>query len=62
MRLLVEFENVQKLLRNMVKGQANGCVGQVRERDPPIAVPCQLGIEGDGPEAGDLQARWFRLR
>ena len=48
---------VSKLLRNMLQGPANGCFGQFRERDPPIAVPCKLGIERDGPEAGDLQAR-----
>ena len=53
------FETVQKLLRNVLQGPANGCFGQFRERDPPIAVPCKLGIEWDGPEAGNLQARWF---
>ena len=46
-------EAVQKLPRNMIQGPANGCVGQ--HRKPPIAVPCKLGIERDGPEAGDLQ-------
>lgn len=51
------FEAVQKLLRNMLQGPANGCSGQLRKRDPPVTVPCKLGIEWDGPEAGDLQAR-----
>jgi hypothetical protein len=51
-----QFEAVEKLLRNMLQGPANGGVGQFRERDPPITVPCQLGIEWDGPEAGDLEA------
>ena len=63
-------EAVQKVLRNMLQAAADGCVGQFRERGPPIAVPCKLGIEWDGPEAGNLQARWpalsgiegFRLR
>jgi hypothetical protein len=47
------------LLRNMFERPANGCFGQFRERDPPIAVPRKLGIEWHGPEAGDLHARWF---
>ena len=62
MRLPVGFEAVQKLLRDMVQGPPHGRLGQIRDSDPSIAVPCQLGIEWDGPEAGDLQARWFRLR
>jgi hypothetical protein len=43
----------------MLQGAANGCFGEFRERDPPIAVSGELGIEGDGSEAGDLQERWF---
>ena len=43
----------------MIKGAANWCVGQFRERDPLIAVPRKLGIEWDGPETGDFQARWL---
>ena len=54
----------------MFQGPANGGSEQVLERDPAITVPRKLGIEWDGPEAGDLQARWpalspvegFRLR
>ena len=53
----ISFEAIQKLLRHMFQGPANGCSGQVLERDPPVAVPCKLGIEGDGPEAGDLEVR-----
>ena len=49
----ISWEAVQKLLRHMVQGTANGCFGQVRQRYPPIAVVCQLGIERDGPEARD---------
>src|SRR4029453_16452756 len=55
------FEGVQQLLRDTLQGAANECAGQVREWDPLIAVSCQLGIEWDGPEAGDLQARWPAL-
>ena len=48
------------MLRNMLKGAANGRLGQFGERDPLIAVPCKLWIEGDGPETRDLQTRWLR--
>jgi hypothetical protein len=54
------FEFVQELLRNLLQGPANARFVEFRKRDPPIAVPGQLGIEWDGPEARDLQARWFR--
>jgi hypothetical protein len=56
-RLRCGFEAVHQLLRNIFDGPANRCFWQFRERDPSIAVPCKLGIEWDGPEAGDLQAR-----
>jgi len=46
------FEIVQKLLRNTVEGPANRCGVEIGERNPRIAVPCQLGIERDGPETG----------
>jgi hypothetical protein len=49
------------MLRNILQGPANGRLGQFRERDPPIAVPRKLGIEGHGPKAGDLEARWPAL-
>ena len=59
MRLLVwparVVEDVQKLLRDLLQGPAHGCFGQCRERDPQIAVPGKLGIERNGPEAGDSQ-------
>ena len=45
------------MLRNIIKGAANWCVGQFRKRDSLIAVPRKLGIEWDGSEARDLQAR-----
>ena len=47
------------MLRNMIQGAANGCVGQFRQSDPPVAVSRKLGIERNGPEAGDLQVQWF---
>ena len=50
-------QTVQQLLRNMLQRTARGCFAQFRKRDPVIAVPCELGIEWDGPETGDLQAR-----
>jgi hypothetical protein len=40
----------------MIQGAADGCVGQFREREPPIALLGKLGIEWNGPEAGDPQA------
>ena len=52
-----QFEAVQKLLRDMLQGSADGSVGQFSERSAPrVAVPCQLGIEWNGPEARDSQA------
>src|SRR5688572_26016735 len=54
---MLPVEGIQKLLRNMVERAANGCVGQVRESEPLVALPCELGIERDGTEAGDSQAR-----
>src|SRR4029079_4929817 len=54
-RRLEGIEAVQKWLRDMLQGPSNGAVGQFRERGPLIAVPCKLGIERHGPEAGDLQ-------
>jgi hypothetical protein len=45
----------------MLQGAANGCFGQFHERDPPIAVTGKLGIEWDGPKAGNLQTRWPAL-
>ena len=45
----------------MFKSPGNGCFGQSCERDPPIAVPCQLGVEWDASQAGDLEARWPAL-
>src|SRR5688572_33297758 len=44
----------------MLQRAANRSVRLFRERDPLVAAPCKLGIEGDGAEAGDLQP-WRRL-
>ena len=56
----LRFEAVEELLRDVIEGASDGCVGQVRERDARIAVPGQLGIERDGPKAGDVEARRVR--
>ena len=50
------FEPVQQLQRKMLQRPADGCVWQFSEWHPEIAVPGELGIERDGPEAGDLQS------
>src|SRR4030095_4789283 len=55
----ISYEVIQKLLRNMVQGTVNRCFSQFRQRHSPIAVPCQLGIEGDSPEAWDPEARYL---
>ena len=39
----------------MLQGPANGCCGQILEWDTAITVLCKVGIEWDGPEAGDLE-------
>ena len=44
------FKAVQKLLRDMVEGHADGCVGQLREREPGVAEPGELRIEKSPPE------------
>ena len=50
------FEAVQKLLRNMVQGPANGCFGQVRERDPRSQCRASSGSKGRSRGRG-FQAR-----
>jgi hypothetical protein len=40
----------------MIESPADGGFRQVLERETPIAVPCQLGIEGNGTETGNSQA------
>jgi hypothetical protein len=54
------FKTVQKFLRDTVQGAANRCFGQFRERDSPIAVPGELGIEWNRSEAGNSQVRDLR--
>jgi hypothetical protein len=53
---MLPVQAVQKLLCNKVEGTADGCIGQLGERDSAVAVPGKLGIERDGSETRDLQA------
>ena len=53
--LPVDSRLSEELLRDLRQGTADGAARARGERDPPIAVPGQLGIERHGPEAGDLR-------
>jgi hypothetical protein len=50
----ISSQAVQELLRHVVERLANGRVGQLREIDPLIAVPCQLWIERYRPRGRGL--------
>ena len=46
------FEAVQKSLRHVIQGPANGCFGQFRERDPRSQCRASSGSNGTVPRQG----------
>src|SRR5918993_1898586 len=56
----ISSESLQELLRHLLEGATHRCFGEFRQSGPLIAVPGQLRIEWDGPEARNAELTTVR--